>query len=191
MEVGDPQLPTAKPSRGTSVAHLSPPRFSLRGYHPLRRGFPTHFSYRGLGLASMGNLYTTSPHVHHMGVWFGLAPFRSPLLRGSQLVSLPPPTKMFPFGGFPSGTPRSPRFPGCHRVLPCGRNSHSGILGSKAACASPRHIAACRALPRHPSRAIHQTASCLCLERGQYVLGLYSAHRVREEVPLAHLAWDL
>ena len=36
-----------------------------------------------------------------MGIWFGLTPFRSPLLRGSLLVSLPPPTKMFPFGGFP------------------------------------------------------------------------------------------
>lgn len=44
----------------------------------------------------------TSPPAHRRRVWFGLSPFRSPLLRGSRLISLPPPTKMFPFGGFPS-----------------------------------------------------------------------------------------
>jgi hypothetical protein len=37
--------------------------------------------------------------------------------------------------------------------------SHSGILGSTDACSYPRHIAACHALHRLPSLAIHQTAS--------------------------------
>ena len=32
--------------------------------------------------------------------WFGLLPFRSPLLRKSIFLSLPPPTKMFQFRGF-------------------------------------------------------------------------------------------
>ena len=177
MGVGAPQLPTAKPSRGTLAAYLGPPWFSLRGYHPLRRGFPAHFGYHGSGPSSVGGLNPTSPYGYPVGVWFGLPPFRSPLLRGSLLVSLPPPTKMFPFGGFPSGTPRSPGFPGCHGVLPRGGSSHSGIPGSTAACAFPGHIAACRALLRRPSRAIHRAASCRCLERGWYVSGLHRAHQ--------------
>ena len=49
--------------------------------------------------------------------WFGLSPFRSPLLRGSLLVSFPPPTKMFPFGGFPPGTPPA-GFPGAGGYSP-------------------------------------------------------------------------
>ena len=32
--------------------------------------------------------------------WFRLFPFRSPLLRESLLLSLPPATKMFQFAGF-------------------------------------------------------------------------------------------
>jgi hypothetical protein len=32
--------------------------------------------------------------------WFGLFPFRSPLLRKSMFLSLPPGTKMFQFPGF-------------------------------------------------------------------------------------------
>lgn len=31
---------------------------------------------------------------------FGLVPFRSPLLRESRLISFPPPTEMFQFGGY-------------------------------------------------------------------------------------------
>ena len=38
---------------------------------------------------------------------FGLFPFRSPLLRESRLISFPPPTKMFQFGGY-----RLPASPG-------------------------------------------------------------------------------
>ena len=101
-------------------------------------------------------LNTTSPHGCPVGIWFGLSPFRSPLLRGSLLVSLPPPTKMFPFGGFPL------RFYPEHRgLLGPGRRPHSGIPGSTPACGYPGLIAACHALPRRPSRAIHR-AACTC-----------------------------
>ena len=34
-------------------------------------------------------------------IWFGLFPFRSPLLRESMFLSFPPGTKMFQFPGFP------------------------------------------------------------------------------------------
>ena len=132
----------------------------LRGCHPLRRGIPAHFGFPARGAAGPQQPHISREFPH--GIWFGLSPFRSPLLRGSLLVSLPPPTKMFPFGGFPLGT-HSPINVGCfperHGLLTHGRRSHSGIPGSTAACAYPGHIAACRALRRRPSRAIHQAAS--------------------------------
>lgn len=91
------------------------------------------------------------PRPYGPGIWFGLSPFRSPLLGGSRLISSPPPTKMFPFGGFPPLTGR-------RSLLGSARNSHSGIPGSTGACPYPGHIAACRALRRRPSRAIHREA---------------------------------
>ena len=59
------------------------------------------------------------------------------------LVSFPPPTKMLPFGGFPlrKGATNSREF---------AEKSHSGIPGSKAACAYPGRY---RGLPR-PSSAL-------------------------------------
>ena len=56
--------------------------------------------------------YTTSAPIHHRSVQFRLFPFRSPLLRKSQLVSFPPPTKMFQFRGFPLLTERQPKLSG-------------------------------------------------------------------------------
>src|SRR5205807_1724582 len=69
----------------------------------------------------------------------------------SQLISPPPPTWMLPFGGFPLPYGSTP---GITR----GGKSHSGISGSKAACAYPELIAACHALRQRPSRAIRQVA---------------------------------
>ena len=43
------------------------------------------------------------PHIS-VDIWFGLLPFRSPLLGESFLLSFPPGTKMFQFPGFPSHT---------------------------------------------------------------------------------------
>ena len=47
----------------------------------------------------------STPHVPG-GIRFELCRFRSPLLTTSRLISLPPPTKMFQFGGFPILTDR-------------------------------------------------------------------------------------
>ncbi len=93
--------------------------------------------------------------AHHIPTCFrkqvrtGLCRFPSPVLTASRLLSFPPGTKMFQFPGFP---------------LPAGSLAwpsltHSGIRGSKAACASPRLIAACHALRRLLSQAIHHLAS--------------------------------
>jgi hypothetical protein len=87
---------------------------------------------------------------------FGLFRVRSPLLAESLLFSSPPGTEMF-------------HFPGCSlpHLFDSMRDGtlftgagllHSEIRGSKAACAYPRLIAACRVLhrllsPRHPPSA--------------------------------------
>ncbi len=43
--------------------------------------------------------YGMSYNPKRQAFWFGLIPFRSPLLRKSHLLSLPPGTKMFQFPG--------------------------------------------------------------------------------------------
>ena len=53
--------------------------------------------------------YPTSAAARRRSVRFRLFPFRSPLFRESQLVSSPPPTKMFQFGGFPLLTELRPK----------------------------------------------------------------------------------
>ncbi len=138
-----------------------PTRFRLRGYHPLRRGFPAHFGY--LVSACWGSnpqpraRNPTSPPAHRRQVWFGLSPFRSPLLRGSRLISLPPPTKMFPFGGFPSrvwGLPR-PQMPRVYpwREFPFGDPGFDGCLRlPRAYRRLPRPSSAPE--PSHPPRGV-------------------------------------
>jgi len=73
---------------------------------------------------------------------FGLFPLRSPLLGEYLTVSFPPGTEMFHFPGLPPWL--APEF----WSITSKEFSHSGICGSKAACASPQLIAACHALHR-------------------------------------------
>ena len=64
------------------VSSLVPQRsFRVRGYHPLRPTFPDRFA-------------NSTAKTR----W--LVPFRSPLLRESRLISVPPATEMFQFTGF-------------------------------------------------------------------------------------------
>lgn len=68
------------------------------------------------------------PHIYSILLWsirFVLPGFRSPLLAGSQLVSLPAATKMFQFTAYLS-------IPG-----------RTDISGSQLACSYPELIAAC------------------------------------------------
>ena len=68
----------------------------LPGCHRLWRAVPGRF-----GLASYSHGAVPQPQACKHA-WFGLAPVRSPLLRGSRLLSLPPGTEMFQFPGFAS-----------------------------------------------------------------------------------------
>ncbi len=85
---------------------------------------------------------TTPERQLMLQFWFGLIPFRSPLLGESLLFSFPPGTKMFQFPGFASRHIR-----GMSGLQPDGL-PHSEIRGSKAICASPRLIAAYHVLHR-------------------------------------------
>ena len=76
---------------------------------------------RGLRLTSLSaSVAPTTPNPQ--GVRFGLGPFRSPLLRASQLLSLPPGTEMFQFPGFASWLPRMTGIP-ASRVAPFGTHA--------------------------------------------------------------------
>jgi hypothetical protein len=64
---------------------VPPPRFRLRGYHPLWPAFPDR-------------------SANAMAKDCRLLRFRSPLLSESRLISVPPATEMFQFTGFASRT---------------------------------------------------------------------------------------
>ena len=86
----------------------------------------------------------------HKETGLGLDPFRSPLLRTSRLISLPPGTEMFQFPGFASSYEDDGQSPA---GLP-----HSAISGSPRVCHSPELLAAYHGLhrlcvPRHPPHA--------------------------------------
>src|SRR5580698_10269921 len=99
--------------------------FRLQGYHLLWPDFPD-CSTRSLRITTTG-----------------LVPFRSPLLRESRLISVPPVTEMFQFTGLASNTYEFSI--GYSRS--CGF-SHSDIAGSKLVCQLPD---AFRRLPRPSS----------------------------------------
>ena len=86
----------------------------------------------------------------HKETGLGLDPFRSPLLRTSRLISLPPGTEMFQFPGFASSCEDDGQ---SSAGLP-----HSAISGSPRVCHSPELLAAYHGLhrlcvPRHPPHA--------------------------------------
>jgi hypothetical protein len=125
------------PSRYSStIGHTGV--FSLGGWSPQLRarflvpGATQEFRYDVISCSATGlspSLASRSREVHltchaasaapttpiPQGDRFGLGPFRSPLLRTSRLISLPPGTEMFQFPGFASFRRRMTGFrqPGC------------------------------------------------------------------------------
>ena len=105
----------------------------VRGYHPLWPDFPDGSTSNQFN--SCGPTTPALPKQH----WFGLLPFRSPLLWESLLFSLPPVNEMFQFTGFAS----------CMTgYLLLDGLSHSEINGSIGICPSPSLIAAYHVLLR-------------------------------------------
>ncbi len=85
------------------------PRFRIRGYHPLCRRFPTSSATQAIcNSLPDQQLWLSGPATPATQRllalardWFGLFPFRSPLLRESRLLSLPAGTEMFHFPALP------------------------------------------------------------------------------------------
>ncbi len=100
-------------------------------------------------------------------MWFGLFPFRSPLLRESFLLSFPRGTEMFHFPPFAS---TAYVFSCRYLAIKPDGFPHSGISGSQLASSSPELIAGSHALhrlllPRHPPSALSNltTRNLLCV----------------------------
>jgi hypothetical protein len=118
----------------------------LPGSHRLWPSVPGEFTSRALSRPQV-----LQPRCHK-DTGLGLDPFRSPLLRTSRLISLPPGTEMFQFPGFASALLR---MTGCNtrRVTPFGH------LRITACVPLP---GASRSLPR-PSSPLCAQASPTCL----------------------------
>ena len=136
----------------------------LPGSHRLGRAVPGHFA----------SLLAYRPQVlqprRRKAVGLGVAPFRSPLLRGSRLIPLPPGTEMFQFPGFAphiavTGVPAgrvSPfghpgliarvQLPPAYRGLPrpssppCAQASPTGLLSLDHISRQARHAQTCRVM---------------------------------------------
>ena len=123
-----------------------------------------------------GNAHTLTPSR------FRLYPVRSPLLRVSRLISLPPGTEMFHFPGF--ALPSLYIQEGVLRLHRSGL-PHSEIFGSKLARSSPKLIAAGhvlhrRLMPRHPPCALSHLTCTSAPEMYDQVTPNYGNHNARD-----------
>ena len=123
--------------------------FRLQDCHLLRSRFPTNSTILWI---SNSYIEVLQPHSR----WFGLFPFRSPLLGESIFLSFPPVTKMFQFTGLLLHTYV---FSVQYLGINLSEFPHSEIPGSKLTYSSPRHIVVCHVLhqllvPRHSPCAL-------------------------------------
>jgi hypothetical protein len=101
---------------------------------------------------------------------FGLFPFRSPLLRESQLLSLPRGTQMFQFPRFPplvlfySDQGHAPLRA---RGFPIRTSTDRSLIGSSPWLIAAIHVLHRHQAPRHPPLALHSleitSKRCSCL----------------------------
>ena len=136
-------------SRGTQDPAISILVFVYRGVTSYAGPFQTSSTNHPFKCRS-----PTTPLINQR---FGLFPLRSPLLRKSSFLSLPPGTKMFQFPGFASITYV---FSYGYQNVTSGGFPHSDITGSTLACSSPMLFAAYHVLrrllvPRHPPYALY------------------------------------
>ena len=131
--------------------------FRLQDYHLVSFRFPSDSTILWI---SYSHIKVLQPHSR----WFGLFPFRSPLLRKSIFLSFPPVTKMFQFTGLLLHTyVFSMQWLG----ITLARFPHSEISGSKRTYSSPkrivvRHVLHQLLVPRHPPCALSNLIT-ICL----------------------------
>ena len=141
------KVPRASPYSGYLMEIIS---FRLQDFHLLRFCFPANSTIIWF---CNSNIEVLQPQSED---WFGLFPFRSPLLRESIFLSFPPVTKMFQFTGLLLHTyVFSMQWLG----ITLARFPHSEISGSKRTYSSPKHIVVRHVLhqllvPRHPPCAL-------------------------------------
>ena len=165
LEVGGSQFPAPKPGYSTQGLRLNSTRLTPTGLSPSPAGRFRPLRLRQDGGSQAHN--TTSPTSFPAG-------FSLDSSRFARRYSGNPDWFLFLplLGCFRSEGSRSKH--GASR-RPCDLRdgkSYSGILGSKATCAYPRLIAACRALLQRSSQAILQTAWHVELNRSSICLTL-------------------
>ena len=133
--------------------------FRLQDYHLLRSRFPPSSTILWLSYSLCKVLQP------QLVSWFGLFPFRSPLLRKSIFLSLPPVTKMFQFAGL---LLYNYVFIMQYLRIAIGGLPHSEISGSKRTYSSPKHIVVRHVLhqllvPRHPPCALSNLITIIIL----------------------------
>ena len=124
--------------------------FRLQDYHLILFSFPSDSAIWWICNSYIKVLQPQSVD------WFGLFPFRSPLLRKSSFLSFPPVTKMFQFTGL---LLHNYVFIMQYLGITLSEFPHSEISGSKHTYCSPKHIAVCCVLlqllvPRHSPCAL-------------------------------------
>ena len=139
MVVPDSHRVSRAPWYSGSLSNKSGP-CRLQGCHLLWPAFPDHSAtFLIFDLPTVPYHRPTEPYnataTTHTGLtsrWFGLFPFRSPLLGESRLISLPAGTEMF---HFPAWASRclciQQRIGGIHRLgCPIRRSSDHGLLAA-------------------------------------------------------------
>ena len=142
----------------------NPALIRLRGYHPLFRYFPVHFSfdYRILYVISV------TPHLYYVTITDSV--WAVPLsLAATNGISID-----FSSSSYSDASLRTVRPPKPTKARECLERPHSDIPGSTVACTYPRLIAACHVLLRLSSRVIHQPASLHQFQFNYYFFYLFS-----------------
>ena len=161
------RIPRVPAYSGTAPSRA--PLLRVRGFHPVPPAFPDRSARKVLSAGLPGA--ALQPHADR-STWFGLFPFRSPLLRESRLDFL---SCRYLDGSLPCVCPHVPYFiQGMVPAIHAGGLPHSEIRGSSVVGTSPRLFAAIRVLPRlaaprHPPwTLIHLTILFFRFLRSRY-----------------------
>ena len=161
-------------SRGTWEPDEERQTFRLQDCHLLWLPFPGYSAKiafcNSLTLSCQNHVGPHDPtHTTHTSltcVWFGLFPVRSPLLRESRLLSIPPGTEMVHFPGFAS-TPYVfrcgyPDFIGMG--FPIRRPPDQSLFSGSPKLFAASHVLHRLPAPRHPPYALNN----LTIKFGQF-----------------------
>ena len=102
-------------------------------------------AFQNVQLSSTVATRVLQPQRRRNDNWFGLLPFRSPLLRESLWFSFPPGTEMFHFPGFAAYAQRG---------YPIRRSADISLLTAPRSLSQLSHVLHRLLMPRHPPNAL-------------------------------------